>query len=202
MAEEPKDRGPRGRRVHGPYPRKTSFYQQDVDADRMRAAHLNTQEHTGHATLSEFINAAVSEKTVRLERDFNDGEPWDPRPVGDVPAGKPSAALRSLAAVRSIQPSVKEQIVTQERSPELVEIVEKLRADPSTPGGRYDEIQVFWNEDGRSVMVSSHDFRDDVDDMKLFSHPQPWREIEVFSYRGLRWEQQADIEKPGSRGES
>lgn len=183
------------RRPRAPYPRKTSFYQQGPDADRMRAAYLNTREQTGLATLSEFINAAVNEKTAELERHFNDGDPWEPRPVGDIPAGKPSASLRTLAAARRSLPSTKEPIVLQERSQDLVDLIEKLRAEA-------DEIQVFWNEDGRSVMVMTHDDRDDVDDFKYFSHPKPWREIEVFTYRSVRWELQEDISTPGSRGES
>ena len=196
MAEESKDHtGAGGRRPRGPYPRKTSFYQQGLDADRMRGAYLNTVEQTGYATLSEFINAAVNEKTAGLERDFNNGEPWEPRPAGDIPAGKPSAALRTLAAARRGQIPTKELIVPQERSQELVDIVGKLR-------GEADEVQVFWNEDGRSVMVMTRDARDDVDDLKYFVHPKPWREIEVFTYRAVRWEQQEDIETPGSRGES
>src|SRR4051794_28076507 len=112
MVEESKDpAGAAGRGPRGPYPRKTSFYQQGLDADRMRAAYLNTVEQTGYATLSEFINAAVNEKTAGLERDFNNGEPGDPRPAGDIPAGKPSAALRTLAAVRRSQTPTKELIV-------------------------------------------------------------------------------------------
>lgn len=49
-------------------PKKTSFYQLEEDADRMRAAYLNTQLNTRYRSLSEFINAAIDEKVSALEK--------------------------------------------------------------------------------------------------------------------------------------
>lgn len=70
-------------------PKKTSFYQREDDADRMRAAYLNTQMHTGHRSLSEFINAAIDEKVSALEQAYNRGKEWPPLAAREIPQGKP-----------------------------------------------------------------------------------------------------------------
>jgi len=70
-------------------PKKTSFYQQESDADRMRAAYMNTQMHTGHRSLSEFINAAIDEKVSALEQAYNQGKEWPPLAAREIPQGKP-----------------------------------------------------------------------------------------------------------------
>nr|AXV46446.1 putative partitioning protein ParB [Arthrobacter sp.]AXV46482.1 putative partitioning protein ParB [Arthrobacter sp.] len=70
-------------------PKKTSFYQREDDADRMRAAYMNTQMHTGHRSLSEFINAAIDEKVSALEQVYNKGEEWPPLAAREIPQGKP-----------------------------------------------------------------------------------------------------------------
>lgn len=70
-------------------PKKTSFYQQEEDADRMRAAYLNTQLHTRYRSLSEFINAAIDEKVSALEQAYNGGQEWPPLAAREIPQGKP-----------------------------------------------------------------------------------------------------------------
>lgn len=70
-------------------PKKTSFYQQEEDADRMRAAYLNTQLHTRYRSLSEFINAAIDEKVSALEQAYNRGQEWPPLAAREIPQGKP-----------------------------------------------------------------------------------------------------------------
>ncbi|WP_422759342.1 ParB family protein [Paenarthrobacter sp. C1] len=70
-------------------PKKTSFYQLEEDADRMRAAYLNTQMHTRYRSLSEFINAAIDEKVSALEQTYNGGEEWPPLAAREIPQGKP-----------------------------------------------------------------------------------------------------------------
>lgn len=70
-------------------PKKTSFYQREDDADRMRAAYMNTQMHTGHRSLSEFINAAIDEKVSALEQTYNKGKEWPPLAAREIPQGKP-----------------------------------------------------------------------------------------------------------------
>ena len=70
-------------------PKKTSFYQLEEDADRMRAAYLNTQLHTRYRSLSEFINAAIDEKVSALEKTYTSGQAWPPRAAREIPQGKP-----------------------------------------------------------------------------------------------------------------
>lgn len=70
-------------------PKKTSFYQMEEDADRMRAAYLNTQLHTRYRSLSEFINAAIDEKVSALEQTCNGGQAWPPLAAREIPQGKP-----------------------------------------------------------------------------------------------------------------
>lgn len=70
-------------------PKKTSFYQQEEDADRMRAAYLNTQLNTRYRSLSEFINAAIDEKVSALEQTYNGGQEWPPLAAREIPQGKP-----------------------------------------------------------------------------------------------------------------
>lgn len=69
--------------------KKTSFYQLEEDADRMRAAYLNTQMYTRYRSLSEFINAAIDEKVDALEKTYNGGEEWPPLAAREIPQGKP-----------------------------------------------------------------------------------------------------------------
>lgn len=73
-------------------PKKTSFYQHEENASRMRAAYLNTQLHTGYRSLSEFINAAIDEKVSSLELTYNDGNHWPPLGAREIPQGKPLGA--------------------------------------------------------------------------------------------------------------
>lgn len=70
-------------------PKKTSFYQMEEDADRMRAAYLNTQMHTRYRSLSEFINTAIDEKVSALEKAYNGGQEWPPLGAREIPQGKP-----------------------------------------------------------------------------------------------------------------
>lgn len=70
-------------------PKKTSFYQLEEDADRMRAAYLNTQLQTRYRSLSEFINAAIDEKVSALEKTYNGGQEWPPLAAREIPQGKP-----------------------------------------------------------------------------------------------------------------
>ena len=70
-------------------PRKTGFYQDPADAARMRAAYLHTHAREGVRSLGELINTAVMREVERLERDYNNGEPFEGGAVGTVPTGRP-----------------------------------------------------------------------------------------------------------------
>ncbi|MDF2049581.1 hypothetical protein [Arthrobacter sp. Cr_A7] len=72
------------------YPNKASWYQDEADTKRMRAAFYATKDTLGYASLSEFINAAVNEKVAGLEAAYNDGQPWQPLDAGEIPQGKPA----------------------------------------------------------------------------------------------------------------
>lgn len=68
---------------------KTSFYQSSAEAGRMRAAYLATQATERHGSLSAFIDHAVRVELERLESLHNDGKPWAPVKIGDIPKGAP-----------------------------------------------------------------------------------------------------------------
>ena len=60
-----------------PKKKKVSFYQLPVEEDRARAAWMHTMGHTGHTTITSFMEAAVSEYTRKLEEQYNDSTPFN-----------------------------------------------------------------------------------------------------------------------------
>lgn len=66
---------------------KLNFYQTEEDKNRSRAAFRNTQAIEGLDSMSDFIAAAIMEKTLRLEAAHNDGNPWPHS--GGLKAGRP-----------------------------------------------------------------------------------------------------------------
>lgn len=66
---------------------KLNFYQNEEDKNRSRAAFRNTQAIEGLDSMSDFIAAAIMEKTLRLEAEYNDGKPWPHS--GGLKAGRP-----------------------------------------------------------------------------------------------------------------
>lgn len=71
------------------YPPKVSFYQEKDDTDRVRAAILHTYTQEGVRSLSAFVHAAVMNEVERLERQYNDGQPFPPVGAGELPQGRP-----------------------------------------------------------------------------------------------------------------
>ncbi len=71
------------------FPHKVSFYQDPGDTARVRAALLHTQGSEGGRSLSAFIHAAVMKETRRLERKYNDGQPWSGVVARGIPQGRP-----------------------------------------------------------------------------------------------------------------
>jgi len=71
------------------FPHKVSFYQDPEDTARVRAALLHTQGSEGGRSLSAFIHAAVMKETRRLERKYNDGQPWSGVDARGIPQGRP-----------------------------------------------------------------------------------------------------------------
>jgi hypothetical protein len=68
---------------------KVSFYQEEADTARVRAAILNTYPTEGARTLSQFIHHAVMAEVKRLEDRYNDGEPWTGIGARELPQGRP-----------------------------------------------------------------------------------------------------------------
>lgn len=57
--------------------KKVSFYQLPADEKRARAAWMHTMGHTGHITITSFMETAIAEYTHRLEKEFNKSQPFD-----------------------------------------------------------------------------------------------------------------------------
>lgn len=57
--------------------KKVSFYQLPAEEDRARAAWMHTMGHTGHRTITSFMEAAVSTYTRELEKQYNDSTPFN-----------------------------------------------------------------------------------------------------------------------------
>lgn len=73
-----------------PKPRpKVSFYQDPNDTARVRAALFYTLHTEGPRTLTDFISHAVMTEVERLERKYNDGQPFPPIGAGELPQGRP-----------------------------------------------------------------------------------------------------------------
>lgn len=68
--------------------RKTSFFQTKESGSRMRSAYVATRHLTRVKTLSEFILAAVEREVEALEKQYNNGDPFDADP-DSVPRGRP-----------------------------------------------------------------------------------------------------------------
>lgn len=71
------------------YPPKVSFYQDPADTDRMRAALLHTMATENYRNLSQFVSEAVMEKVARLEKAYNNGEPFGSVGARELPQGRP-----------------------------------------------------------------------------------------------------------------
>ncbi|MEE6289280.1 hypothetical protein V2J52_16625 [Georgenia sp. MJ173] len=68
---------------------KVSFYQDEDDTARVRAAILHTNHLEGPRSLSEFITRAVMAEVNRLEEKYNDGQPWPGVGARELPQGRP-----------------------------------------------------------------------------------------------------------------
>lgn len=70
---------------------KVGFFLPADEADRARAALVNTfaPNQEGPRTFSDLIRRGLLAEVERLERQYNDGEPWPPVQAGQVPTGRP-----------------------------------------------------------------------------------------------------------------
>lgn len=71
------------------YRHKVSFYQDEEDTARVRAAILHTNHLEGPRSLSQFIHHAVMAEVHRLEERYNDGKPWPGVAARELPQGRP-----------------------------------------------------------------------------------------------------------------
>ena len=71
------------------YRHKVSFYQDEDDTARVRAAIHHTNHLEGPRSLSEFITRAVMTEVNRLEDKYNDGQPWPGVGARGLPQGRP-----------------------------------------------------------------------------------------------------------------
>lgn len=55
---------------------KVGFYMFPAEKARARAAWMNTIGHTGHTSITLFMEAAIAEYTRQLEREHNDAKPF------------------------------------------------------------------------------------------------------------------------------
>ncbi|WP_448812123.1 ParB family protein [Agromyces bauzanensis] len=84
-AEQPAEAVPKAT----PKKTKVSYYAAAEDTNRARAAYAHTHIYEGVISFSDFVAAAVLEKTQRLEESYNAGEPWAPLEPGKLPTGRP-----------------------------------------------------------------------------------------------------------------
>lgn len=59
-----------------------------ADADQVRAAYIHAGTDAGYRSISELIEAAVLREVKRLQRRYNDGQPWPPEPAGAARPGR------------------------------------------------------------------------------------------------------------------
>jgi len=68
---------------------KVAFYQDPEDTERLRGAVLQTMVLEGHTSMSEFISRAVMTEVTRLEKKYNNGQPFPAIGAGGLPQGRP-----------------------------------------------------------------------------------------------------------------
>ncbi|MFF2317854.1 hypothetical protein ACFVTE_16470 [Arthrobacter sp. NPDC058097] len=167
------------------YREKTSFYQERVAADRMRAAFLNTRAITGFASLSEFINAAIEEKVAGLEQAHNDGCPWSPLGAGEIPQGKPAG----LQSRRTVATAGKEALRARRRLAlrDLVEgILPEIESRQSAGGG---EVRAFYREDGQEALIETYGAREGVPVFRRYDAETSFGEVWIHTSSGYGWDE-------------
>lgn len=179
------------RRRKARYPHKTSFYQQEDDAKRMRAVFLNTRLETGFNSLSDFINAAVDEKVLELEKVHNEGWPWQPLGARQIPQGKPAGLP---APDREMTQTREGPQMPKYPAKELVDFVEKMRGelDGKFRGGR-GEVNVFYRDDGLQALVETYDIGNEVSTISCYEFNPALQVIDVRTSDGIEWEEGSSI---------
>lgn len=83
--QRPQTRGPRTSART-----KMTFYTTAEQAGQVRAvlANVASAQH-GYRNVSEFLDAAVTEKVQAMQDKYNQGKPWPPAEAGTVARGRP-----------------------------------------------------------------------------------------------------------------
>ncbi|TQJ62184.1 hypothetical protein FBY31_4579 [Arthrobacter sp. SLBN-100] len=166
------------------YRRKTSFYQEQGAADRMRAAFLNTQQATGFSSLSEFINAAVDEKVAGLEQEHNDGHTWSPLGAGEIPQGKPVGLQPKFSMATARREALRER-----RSLALRGLIESAipEIESGHPADR-GKVRAFYREDGQEALIETYGANDGVPIFRRYDTETSGGEVWMHTSSGNGWE--------------
>ena len=166
------------------YRRKTSFYQEQGAADRMRAAFLNTKQATGFSSLSEFINAAVDEKVAGLEREHNHGQTWSPLGAGEIPQGKPVGLQSKFSMAMA-----RKEALRARRSLALRGLIESILPEIETrhpaDGG---EVRPFYREDGQEALIETYGADDEAPIFRRYDTETSAGEVWMHTSSGNGWE--------------
>lgn len=166
------------------YRQKTSFYQERVAADRMRAAFLNTQSVTGFSSLSEFINAAVDEKVAGLEQDHHGGRPWSPLGAGEIPQGKPARLQSKLSMTADRREAMRARRRLALRG--LIEsILPEIESGQPADSG---EVRTFYREDGQEALIETYGPREGVPIFRRYDAETSFGEVWIHTSSGYRWD--------------
>lgn len=68
---------------------KTAYYATREENERIRAAFMAGRDKYGWRSFTEFQLRTMLERVVELERELNDGEPFDGVPAGEAQRGRP-----------------------------------------------------------------------------------------------------------------
>jgi hypothetical protein len=177
---------PSNRRAELKYRHKTSFYQDEADAKRMRAVFKNTMRQTGYNSLSDFINAAVDDKVAALEHTYNDGRQWAPLGAREnppaKPPGRPAAVLNNpVAPAQSGGPTPP---LTA-----LVTLAGKIRADLTARGSNV-KVYVFYSDHGREALVIAHDVDSQLSAVHSIEISPNQNSIFIRTAEGVGWTSQ------------
>jgi hypothetical protein len=181
MTSEPAISDPAGRR----YPHKTSWYQSEADADRLRATFANTKNLLGLPSLSAFINAAINEKIQNLEASYNDGRPWAPLAAKEIPQGKP-AGLPKAAAGREHSPTPRP----------LDTLVDRVRTALVHELGHRVTVNVFQHGNGLEAVVEAYSPKTHISILRHYEVFYADESVEVRTAADVSWVSMADNAMP------
>lgn len=166
------------------YPHKTSWYQSEADADRLRATFANTKDLLGLPSLSAFINAAINEKIHSLEASYNGGRPWAPLAAKEIPQGKP-AGLQKTAAGREHSPA-----------PSLLDrLVNRVRGDLVRELGGQAKVNVL-RHNGLEAVVEAYSHKAQLSTLRHYEVFYATESIEVRAASDVSWTLFADNGMP------